>query len=373
MQIEVITDLHDIKRLEQQWRNLSNRAAKHHYFQAFDWLWPWCRDIGVSKGNRLFLVTGWDADRLVLVWPLFISNFKGWRLLQWMGAGISDYCDVLVEQDYQRPEILAAAWQRITSQAAADVMLLDHVREDAWVIPWLEKEMAAPYHTRRCPYLTCNQWPDWETYYQHIKKKVRQEQARRWRRLTQKGNLACKIISTEDEVLKLLPVCLKHKLIRMRSTNRTGFYDFNSYQQFIRSAATQAHRAGTLKMAILSLDDRIIASLLGFVYHNVFYYYMSAMNQSWCQYGPGKLLQENLLKYCFTQGIEVFDFLTGNEDYKSIWAQKEVLTYSFAQPLSNWGKLYYLWITSSLRLRFKRIYGQMPLKIRKSIKRIYLD
>jgi CelD/BcsL family acetyltransferase involved in cellulose biosynthesis len=46
---------------------------------------------------------------------------------------------------------------------------------------------------------------------------------------------------------------------------------------------------------------------------------MPTFDIHYAAYSPGRVLTYYLLEYCFTQGVEVFDFTIGAEAYKFEW------------------------------------------------------
>ncbi len=58
------------------------------------------------------------------------------------------------------------------------------------------------------------------------------------------------------------------------------------------------------------------------------------------KYSPGRLLLENLLEWCFSKRLEIFDFTGGGEAYKLEWANVEVLLFKYELSLTLKGKLF---------------------------------
>ena len=43
--------------------------------------------------------------------------------------------------------------------------------------------------------------------------------------------------------------------------------------------------------------------------------------EKWSKYSPGKILLEDLMLSCHHSDLKVFDFTSGDESYKKIWAK----------------------------------------------------
>jgi hypothetical protein len=108
-----------------------------------------------------------------------------------------------------------------------------------------------------------------------------------------------------------------------------------STQECLRRAAESALDDRRLVMATLVDGDRIIAASWGFVCGDEFLLHAFAYDAAYATYSPFRLLQERLIRHCFERGVCAFDFMTGEQPYKRIWATDFVRTESFIGPL-NW-------------------------------------
>src|SRR5262249_5583014 len=89
--------------------------------------------------------TIWQAGRLVAVLPLCVRRYKGVRILEWIGARVTDYCDAIVDSRLDANVVLPPLWKAILRRGGFDVARLSHVRTDARVYrvlngsdPWVE-------------------------------------------------------------------------------------------------------------------------------------------------------------------------------------------------------------------------------------------
>ena len=55
--------------------------------------------------------------------------------------------------------------------------------------------------------------------------------------------------------------------------------------------------------------------------NNKYYFYQSGLDPSWAWLSPGTLLFNHCIKTAYERVAEEFDFLQGEEDYKSEWTQ----------------------------------------------------
>jgi CelD/BcsL family acetyltransferase involved in cellulose biosynthesis len=82
---------------------------------------------------------------------------------------------------------------------------------------------------------------------------------------------------------------------------------------------------------------------------------------------------ENMLQYCFRNGIRTFDFMPGEEPYKRIWATDYILEESYIGAL-NWRgemllRLSGTKIISDLANALRDVYRNLPFRWRKAVQR----
>src|SRR5438270_8839342 len=98
MQINEIGTVEALERLRPEWAALWERTPTAGPFQHPDWLLVWWRHLG--RGELLVLTVRDRAD-LVAVAPFYIhaDAAQGVRQLTLLGNGVSDTCDILIDED----------------------------------------------------------------------------------------------------------------------------------------------------------------------------------------------------------------------------------------------------------------------------------
>jgi CelD/BcsL family acetyltransferase involved in cellulose biosynthesis len=73
-------------------------------------------------------------------------------------------------------------------------------------------------------------------------------------------------------------------------------------------------------VALMELDERPVAWQLGFRCGKRLWDYNKAYDRTFSQFAPGTLLVAALLDYGFSHAYEEYDFLRGEEPYKTVWS-----------------------------------------------------
>src|SRR5437868_11628033 len=102
--IQEISEPAALEDLAAEWCDLWNRSPQLHCFQRPEWILPWVRHF--FRGEQIWTLAFWREGRLAGLAPLFIHrhhrNFDV-RQVSFVGAGITDYLDILCEPDIAEP------------------------------------------------------------------------------------------------------------------------------------------------------------------------------------------------------------------------------------------------------------------------------
>jgi CelD/BcsL family acetyltransferase involved in cellulose biosynthesis len=86
---------------------------------------------------------------------------------------------------------------------------------------------------------------------------------------------------------------------------------------------------GGTAVMVAARDDKIVGVLYGFRWQSSFAYYQTGWDPEYRQLSLGSVLVQEAMKECARQGIEIFDFLRGAEDYKYRFGATDVIEGSF--------------------------------------------
>jgi CelD/BcsL family acetyltransferase involved in cellulose biosynthesis len=106
-------------------------------------------------------------------------------------------------------------------------------------------------------------------------------------------------------------------------------------RSFYRGSIPSAVRQGFADLALLKLDERVIASAIGFHHAHEFSYYMPAWDPVYQRYAPSTLLIVHLMQYASTRGATRFDFMLGDEPYKAQWATSDACVHTVIAARTN--------------------------------------
>jgi CelD/BcsL family acetyltransferase involved in cellulose biosynthesis len=371
MKIEIINETQALRALEPEWNDLCTRVPDHRYNQTFSWLWRGWECVLSKKNYDLHVIVGRTDGRVVLIWPVVVHRYLAWRMLGWLGADSTECPDLLVESGPKTLEWLQAAWKIIVYDSGIDVIDFRYVREDSPIAPLLEGSANAHKKYSRAPYVACDSWTNWASYFKSLSRKFRNDQMRQRRRLSKCGGVSFEIAETTVEVRDSLRWLLIQKTAFLDQMGvRKHWFQHRENLDFLQSVVMDSHSSGNLYLAKLCVDGTTIAVLLGFVFKGRLEAVVTTYDPAWQSYSPGRILMEECLKWSFEKQIKIFDFRMNVTPNKRNWAKTSVLLCGYLIPCSFLGRIYVAWFDSTAREGLKKFYWILPKRTQRVIRNV---
>lgn len=373
LSFETVVDEEELQALEPEWRALFGRRSGQRYFQSFGYVLRAWQHVARPRGHRLCVVVGRRDGKAVLIWPLARHKNGLARMAEWIGGEHSHYQDVLVEDGPEAGAWTEQAWNHVLRTQGVDIMWLNHMNDDAALRPLIHRMQGVATFAEEAPYIEWSDWSDWPAYYRERSRSLRKDLRRRRRRLEDKGEIEFRILTTRDEVVETLDWMLEKKtgwMERKGLRMHKGGLDTDDTQAFHRAFIADACDDGIVRLAALTVDGEAIAADLLLLCGRTLVDYMAAFDHTWEQFAPGKLLQEDVLKWSREQ-CDIYDFMPFGESYKYLWAPKYRNTTTYLIPCSAWGRIMVAWRRSRVgrpirRLKHLRL-GDIPRLVRKRL------
>lgn len=323
MKIREIDNYNDFLTLKEEWTGLLKRC-EHTVFSTWEWLSTWWKHFG--KDKKLLIILAEDQNKLIGIAPLMYSVHKmlGLRIrkIEFIGTPQSDYGDfVLAEKE---EECLKAFTNHILNNFPEkwDCIELKEIPETAKTLILLKNmtekiRIASTRILHECPYMPLPQSVD--VLLSRLNYKFKKNLRRGQRQLEQRYKVEFTDYSSpqifKEGMMKLFELHQK----RWKLKGETGVFADQEICNFHLDVAEFFSRLGWLSLDSISADGKTIACLYGFKYGSKLYYYLSGADPTYNKYSPGNLLIFSVLQKCIKEGLIEFDFLRGEEPYKSRW------------------------------------------------------
>lgn len=100
------------------------------------------------------------------------------------------------------------------------------------------------------------------------------------------------------------------------------------------------HSANAYAAACLRIAGEIVATHLGALHDDRFYWLMSGYEAGdWNRYSVGRALLHALVEWCIDHQVKTFDLTVGDEEYKRFWANSRLPLFELTRAVSGRGGL----------------------------------
>jgi CelD/BcsL family acetyltransferase involved in cellulose biosynthesis/glycosyltransferase involved in cell wall biosynthesis len=316
--VDELTDLSAVRAIREEWDGLWQVCPDATIFQSPDWLLPWCEHLLV--GAPLVLAVR-RAGRLIGVAPFVRAGGVGGDRLSLMGAGVSDYTDLLTDPG-----------ERVTVAQTLEAWLGAHrefERCDWSDLPpdslLLSLDDAGRGESNRVPRDACPALAlrGRSTLSEALPRSKWAAVAYARRRAARDGafEIESATAATRDDLMRRLA-----DLHCARWNQRGGGVLADPrVQAFHADASRNLLARGALMLAALRVAGQVVAVVYGFHDRQATRYYLSGFDPAYARLGPGNLIVAHAIEQALRRGAELFDFLRGAEAYKYEWGATDRL------------------------------------------------
>jgi CelD/BcsL family acetyltransferase involved in cellulose biosynthesis len=312
-----------LNQLREAWQQLGQQCPWATPFQQPEWLLSWTRHHQVAQPWTLVV---YERERLIGLAPLFRYRRPGptgRRVLAFLGAGASDYCDVLALPGREHAVVRAMLSALARRRSRWDVCELDELRPSSspltrFALPPGWSVQITTQST--CPFLSLPS---------RVDELAGRVPARHWRRFeqyrrraTRDGTLVLERAGA-DSCAPLLDSLFALHDARWQLRGKPGCFADPRVRACHRDAARSFACRDALALYALRLDARVLACLYGFEHDRTLYFYLGGFDPAAAPLSPGVLVLGMVLEESIRRGLTRFDFLRGGEAYKYWWGAED--------------------------------------------------
>lgn len=341
---------------ERAWKHLHRAARPLNPFLSWEWMSSWA-----ASGRCEALVVGeaFPDGSLAGLLPLERARRRGLAQLQFLAqAAGGDDLDCLLHPaappDTAERLLLAAL-----ARARWDLIRLEGLRPDAHLR--LALQAVANTGVLRRLQLEAGEWlPSLElplsfeallaSHSPNFRAEVRRRRRALLRRLPQ-ATVEC------AQSPAAMAAALEH-LFRLHNQRRgqkldRGIFESARLRAFHAAAATKLAAVGQARIYLLRTPAAVLAALYGFQAEHRFLYFQSGFDPALAELSPGTVLLSAVIEDCIRRGTRRFEFLRGDERYKSRWTSERRLNFN-ALAARSWSGAAFLALRARVRARHAR-------------------
>lgn len=324
MTVELIQSKRELSQLGSEWNSLLSLSASHVPFLRHEYLTNWWDSGGGGEWNdgNLAVIT-WRGSNNILkgIAPLFQVNN---RLLFLGSFEISDYLDFIsppkllpkfIDHLFGYLKSKYTSWETLDFYNLLDnspsiSLLIDAAAKAKWQI---SQEILQPAPSVSLP-------NTWEEYLNSLDNRYRLEIERKIQKadnyfLPVDWYIADKNQDLDQELDEFLEL--------MSNNLAKAAFLTDKMKSHMKNSAMDAHKAGWLQLAFLTVGDIKAAGYLNFDFNGKIWVYNSGIKSIFENISPGWVLLSKLIKWSIQAGRTEFDFMRGDEPYKYHFGGKD--------------------------------------------------
>jgi CelD/BcsL family acetyltransferase involved in cellulose biosynthesis len=310
------------------WRRLLTLDPNRHVFATPEWNQLWWEEFGAGK-DLVTLIVKRGAEVAGIV-PLYRKAEDGRQILRFIGGiDLTDYLGPICSIE-DRDDVADAlvVWLRDTE------LEWDEFDGHNMLVPFGFAEFLVESADRHGLDFTLSQeetsallplTSDWDGYLALLDSKNRHELRRKMRKFAREYPDARVRPATGVTLASDLQVFVA---MHRGAEGHKGHFMAPEMATFFERVASVFQERGWLRLDLLEIGDKALASTFSFQLDNTFYLYNSAYEPEAARLAPGLMLVAELVRRSIEQKLRWFDFLRGPERYKYQLGAK-------ALPLNN--------------------------------------
>lgn len=325
--VDRVETLPAFEKLREEWNDLLEASATESLFLTWEWLYPWWKHL--AEERRLSILAARSGGELVALAPFALRPAGLWPFpyLEFLGTGSvgSDYLDLIVRRRKEEAahQALAACLTRSKVALALTQLHRGHCLAEGLAERLTKQESWKLVETATdiCPFIRLS-GQTWDSYIASLGSEHRYNFRRRLKNLKQRFDVRFEQALSEDERREALDHLVALHQMRWRERGGSNAFHSRELVSFHEEFSRLALERGWLRLFILRLDGKPAASLYGFRYHRIFYFYQSGFDPSYGKFSVGLVAMGLSIKKAIEEGAEEYDLLHGDESYKFHWARQ---------------------------------------------------
>jgi CelD/BcsL family acetyltransferase involved in cellulose biosynthesis len=341
-QFQVIEDVSEFLKLEDEWNSLWTECAGQSY-ESFFFCHQCLLTNSSAQSGQLWCLTGRKNGKLTLVWPLVISRQGPLKILRPLSSGAADYTTLLVDKVDNVAEVISAAWKIVKSRSGVDILNFPYIREDRVLYAHLSALNGLSSATSdHAPLALLKNETSWDEFCRVLRAKPGKHQKDFGRRIAREGEIAIETYGAGQPVQceEVIDWILFHKSIWAARVGKNGHWlRSTAYRNLLVSLLKFAPPREPYFLLVMTLNGkRVAANLIGESPNGVCGI-IAAYDDAYGKFSPGAALMEYVIRRALEQHLDM-DLGVGTEPYKRFWSKGNLIgTVSLTIPVSAWGQI----------------------------------
>ncbi len=347
LQIEIMTTEERFFELGHLWNSFLEECGVKSVFLTWEYLKNWWEVYGGEYQLYVVLMKD-ESGQLLGIAPLMIGRghtfprraFRHLTFIGGLGDSLSEYQDLIVRPGYEQRFIQAVVHTVFTEiETEWDLLFLPLMDETSATLIHFVAEL--PKRNCHMVQLTSRSAPhiplpgSWDEFIKAKSKNFKKQFNNQWNRLHKKHDVEWLEAGKDIEVGAAMKIV--SSLNRERWGSEGDTFKSAEFSQFHERLANDFLAKNWLYLRLLKVDGTYAAARYDFVYADKLWNYQNGWLPELANLSLGKLMIGDCVRWCINQGLDEYDFLAGETDYKRSWATKtrQLVTMEVSNPLSR--------------------------------------
>jgi len=282
--------------------------------------WNQCWWKAFSNSGELHLIQFRQGNVPVGIGPFYVDRWFGLKRFRFLATGktCTDYVDLVCEPAYYAACVNSLA--QYLSHQDFDIIELDCINDDR-LAEQIQSDLESKYgvECREAEPTWCLTLPEsWQQFCTDAKKHLRRKLNKAQSRI---DSGAFKIVSSIDAVGvdEAFATFKELHIRRCMTKGQKGVFADSHFEEFLESVIEEFGLNHTCEIVIVEHGGKAIGAQLYFRARDGFQLYQSGYCPDAMKFEPGHMLFASMVQRGIERGDRYFDFLRGNEPYKSFW------------------------------------------------------
>ena len=342
MQISILRTDAEFDALEREWEVLLESSAQRVFFRRWHWNRTWWR-VYAPPDSRLFLIICREpGGRLVGVGPCYQQTMRHFgavpvREICFLGTGaglrISEYLDLIAARGFEA-EVARGVAACLEADSSWDRLALWGVPADSTVLPHFRGGFGGRLSQTVCDRAavldTSGSWSRTARHFSH-------DIDRAFRTLLTGPGARVELVQSLAEFESAFEDLKRLHALRWQAKHLGGSFARPGFETFLREVSRHAFEHGRLGLWRLWLDGQAVAALIAFADFGTVHYFQSGFDPS-SPHSLGRVIIGLAIRDCVAaDGIQTFDLMGGDGDYKREWtnAERETVELEMLRPTAR--------------------------------------
>jgi CelD/BcsL family acetyltransferase involved in cellulose biosynthesis len=325
-EVEVIRTFDRFLALGCEWDRLVEQCAIDRLFLSHTWFRTWWEAFGENKD--LHIVTVRRDGQLVAAAPMMrtrasIYGIKAETLHAIYNAHTPRF-DFIIAAD-EDPRVYECIWQTIAANDC-EIVVLAQIPEGSGTIQaiekvgksegWLSGQWVAPVS----PFVTLG--CDYESYFNSLRAGARFNLTKRYARLRKLGPVDVEVVTEPHAVDEAMRDGFRIEAAAWKGEEGTAMLSNTAVADFYLRLARREAERNQLRLTFLRLGGKRIAFNYLLQSGNKLCAVKIGYDPQYHAYSPGNMLLNLILKDACGSGVQEYDLLGGDDEWKFEWTEK---------------------------------------------------